>query len=532
VPLPINIVDLFTGTTVEWERLECKAGWNPEEVLHSLCAFANDFHNWGGGYLVIGVAERDGRPVLPPVGVPAGRIDTIQKELLNLAHRLQPTYFPVVEPAMLDGRHIVVIWTPGGQNRPYKAPVSLSKGEKQYAYYVRMGAASVAAKGSIEQELLQLAASVPFDDRMNHHAEVGDLQLRLIQAHLHAVKSTLADAAPAMDFVRLCRQMRIVDGPDEDPRPRNVGLLFFTERPEQFFDTAWIDVVHMPEGPAGREFREVRFTGPLDAQLRAALAYVRERFIEERTLKWPERAEADRFVTFPYEAVEEALANAVYHRGYDVREPIEVRVTPEALTITSYPGPDPSVRIDALRTGRVVARRYRNRRIGEFLKELRLTEGRGTGVPTMLRAMRDNGSPEPVFETDDARSYFTVVLPVHPLALERSPRGRSAGEESDQARAVSDQVGDQAATSDAVVRLLGLPLAREILAFATQPRSRAEIQEHVGRAHATHLQRRYLRPLIAAGLLAQTQPEAPRAPTQRYVATPLARRLVSTAAPR
>lgn len=29
----------------------------------------------------------------------------------------------------------------------------------------------------------------------------------------------------------------------------------------------------------------------------------------------------------------------------------------------------------------VVCRRYRNRRIGEFLKELELTEGRSTGIP-------------------------------------------------------------------------------------------------------------------------------------------------------
>jgi len=39
--LPININDLLTARTVEWERLEFKRGWNPEAVLHTLCAFAN-----------------------------------------------------------------------------------------------------------------------------------------------------------------------------------------------------------------------------------------------------------------------------------------------------------------------------------------------------------------------------------------------------------------------------------------------------------------------------------------------------------
>lgn len=63
--------------------------------------------------------------------------------------------------------------------------------------------------------------------------------------------------------------------------------------------------------------------------------------------------------------MEESLANAVHHRGYDVGEPIEVRVTPVEMTITSYPGPDPSVRVEALKTEQVVARRYRNPRVGE-----------------------------------------------------------------------------------------------------------------------------------------------------------------------
>ncbi len=36
----------------------------------------------------------------------------------------------------------------------------------------------------------------------------------------------------------------------------------------------------------------------------------------------------------------------------------------------------------------MIARKYRNRRIGEFLKELKLTEGRNTGVPKIKRALK------------------------------------------------------------------------------------------------------------------------------------------------
>ena len=55
--LPINIDELLKGQIVEWERLEFKKGWNPEEIIHTICAFANDINNWGGGYLIIGIEE-------------------------------------------------------------------------------------------------------------------------------------------------------------------------------------------------------------------------------------------------------------------------------------------------------------------------------------------------------------------------------------------------------------------------------------------------------------------------------------------
>lgn len=115
--------------------------------------------------------------------------------------------------------------------------------------------------------------------------------------------------------------------------------------------------------------------------------------------------------------MEEALANAVYHRAYDIREPIEVRVEKEMIEIVSFPGPDRSVTQEGLKRYRVSNRRYRNRRIGEVLKELHLTEGRNTGFGKILRALEENGSPKPEFETDDAHSYFISRLFVHEAFL-------------------------------------------------------------------------------------------------------------------
>jgi ATP-dependent DNA helicase RecG len=45
--LPINLEDLLRQRTVEGERIEYKAGWNPDATIRTLCAFANDFENLG-----------------------------------------------------------------------------------------------------------------------------------------------------------------------------------------------------------------------------------------------------------------------------------------------------------------------------------------------------------------------------------------------------------------------------------------------------------------------------------------------------
>ena len=97
--------------------------------------------------------------------------------------------------------------------------------------------------------------------------------------------------------------------------------------------------------------------------------------------------------------LEEFLANAVYHKSYQIHEPITVRIEADKLEITSIPGPDKSISNEDIKQFNMRARRYRNRRIGDFLKELHLIEGRNTGIPTAIKAIKENGSPLPTFLT-------------------------------------------------------------------------------------------------------------------------------------
>ncbi|MBQ9612595.1 MAG: AAA family ATPase, partial [Lachnospiraceae bacterium] len=151
--------------------------------------------------------------------------------------------------------------------------------------------------------------------------------------------------------------------------------------------------------------------------------------------KVPDSELAIRAFNWPYAAVEEALSNAVYHKSYQIHEPITVVITPERMEITSLPGPDWSISDENLRKRVLVSRRYRNRRIGDYLKELNIVEGRNTGVPTILEAMQNNGSEPPSFETDLERSYFVTVLPIH-SAFTSDKQGRQISIEADEQKKI------------------------------------------------------------------------------------------------
>ncbi|MCD8018525.1 MAG: putative DNA binding domain-containing protein [Clostridiales bacterium] len=413
--LPINVSELINRRIIESARIEYKGDWNPEAIMHSICAFANDIDNWGGGYIVIGIDEENGMPKQPVKGIEKGSIDRINKELLQKCNLIEPRYIPIVEQTTYEGKEIIVLWIPGGVNRPYKCPTAFPTEKRikpDKAYYIRKMSNTIRANQMEEKELFMLANNQPYDDRPNLSAKVEDLKTSLISEFLYAVNSDLYERSLIQPVRETAESMHIVGGPSEFKRPLNVGLMFFYERPDNYFSYARIEVVDKPD-PTGIGMTEKIFTGPLDRQLRDALSYIRNYIIKEKIIKNPGRAEAERIFNLPYAAVEECLSNAIYHKSYQIGEPITVTMTPDKMEITSLPGPDRTITNDDLRKRHLVSRRYRNRRIGDFLKELKLVEGRNTGIPTILRAMETNGSDLPIFETDDERTYFTVILPVH-----------------------------------------------------------------------------------------------------------------------
>ena len=501
--LPINVNDLIHQRKVERTRIEYKEDWNPEPIIHTITAFANDFDNMGGGYILIGVAEENGRPMLPLKGLDPDRIDGIQLDLLNKCNFIEPRCIPVIEPCNVDGKDILVLWIPGGEERPYKCPEKVytrKGGEKSTkAYYIRKGARTLKANAHEERELIAMARDIPYDDRINYHADITDMKPALIADYLHTVGSDLYENALNRSVEAVATDMQLVRGPSEYRKPVNVGLMFFNEHPEQYFSFAQIEVVDKPD-PTGIGMTEKTFKGPLDRQLRDALAYIRNYTLKEYVTKVPDSELAVRAFNWPYQAVEEALSNAVYHKSYQIHEPITVTITPEKMEILSLPGPDRSITDEHLADRVLVSRRYRNRRIGDFLKELEIVEGRNTGVPLILKSMRNNGSPLPIFETDADRSYFLTVLPIHPFFLKQE-NNHSA--ETHPSKVSSRRTRDE-------LRKMVLDSLEVQVNMSTN-----ELAKRLGYMRITNTLREVVNEMLTSGEIAYLYPDKPKSRNQK-----------------
>lgn len=411
--LPLNLDDLLHGRTVESERVEFKRSWDPAtigpQVLRTICAFANDHHNLNGGYIVVGVEERGSRAVLPPNGLAPEAAEAAGKWIRGNCKRLDPDYQPILFSEWIEDRLILVVWAPASDVRPHRAP----EGKGGWRYWVRIGTETVDAEhGGLLQALIQQAAGVPWDDRRASDAHVGDMREARVREFLHKVNSGLLDQP---DTNMIYRGMRLTTKVNDHEVPRNVGLLLFSAEPTEWFRGAKIEVVHFASDRGGDVQEERVFTGGLLDQYRDCMGYLNNLLVNHLQ-KQEHRSRARSWASYPAAAIREALVNALYHRSYDLPypEPTKVYVFPDRMEIISYPGPVPGVQREHLAREAVVRGvPARNRRIGEFFKELREAEQRLSGLPKMYRAMEANGSPPPKFDFDEGRTFFQVTLRAH-----------------------------------------------------------------------------------------------------------------------
>ena len=164
----------------------------------------------------------------------------------------------------------------------------MEKDNKERRHYIRKASNTVEPSDDEEKDLFNLANRVPFDDRINHQAELSDLNITLVQNYLKEINSSLYEKAKNGDFAEVCSDMNI--------------MMFFCMEPDKFFPCTQIDVVQFPDGLGGDNIIENTFKGPIHQQLREALQFIKNSIITKKIMKRPDKAEADWVYNYPYAA--------------------------------------------------------------------------------------------------------------------------------------------------------------------------------------------------------------------------------------
>ena len=328
----------------------------------------------------------------------------------------------------------------------------------------------------------------PFDDEVNLNANFEDIRLSLIKEYLYDTGNELYEETSKLSKEDLLRKLDMID---DELRPKNIGLLMFSDNPEKFIPGCQLELVHFL-GTTCDDFIEKTFHGPIYEQIKAVLRYIENNLIKSKNI------DGEIFFNYPLKAIKEAIINAFYHRNYAQNTPIEVRIDEEKIVVVSYPGPDKFIEKEDIDKGEVTARIYRNRRIGEYLESLGLANGNAVGLAKMIKAMKDNNSPEPIFETDDSRAYFIVKLYENTCYFDDEYQDLYVNEKQQKDVLVS-------VIEDQILELL-----------ADGPLSKKEISEYLGYENVPGNIKRALCKLLEKKLITYTIPENVRSKGQKY----------------
>lgn len=569
--LPINIEDLLNKRKVESNRIEFKTGWNPDKIYHTICAFATDLENTGGGYILVGVEQDENGIAKRPVkGVPLEAIDGILQDMVGYDSKISSSnlrtvsYNTKVSIEEVDGKPILAIWVPTGPNRPYCVPESVvSKNKSPLKYYIRSKSSTIEAKGEVLDEVRNLANRIPFDERGNEAIKLEDISGVLVYEHLKAIKSKLADNFAGRPLMDILDEMNLLTGPTENRLIKNVAAMMFCEHPEKFFPVTQVDIVLFPEGSIENPDLMIevpKIVGPVPLMIRETLSYLRTNVIKKRISKPTDNEKSDKTYNYPYQSFEEAVVNALYHRDYQEREPVEITVEPTHVDILSYSGPDRSITAEAIKEAKKLkARRYRNRRLGDFLKELDLTEGRATGIPSIQKALKDNGSEKATIDTDDDRTYFLMTIPCRSdmvnvnnfPSAEVEPIRRDLDKQllqifgSASAKVQSSiyqcvivdkfqllQILEQLSvkvwnkSKKSIDKALLSQYTIDVIEYLNNNTSTIkELVEFLNHPDSTDFRRKILNPLIYFGYVSMTNPNKPTSSKQKYILTTSGRKL-------
>jgi ATP-dependent DNA helicase RecG len=411
---PIDLKELAYRESEQVEWKENVADIN--DVIQTAVAFANDYSNLGGGYIVCGakeVKDEHGFQKMLLPGMTSQRLKEVEGKVLNACRDyVDPPIVPhtVQLPAETEDKRVLVFIIPATDH------AHSFRQQSTTTYYIRIGSNTCEARNGLLRELLVKKGKLPpWDRRINLNATVNDLDLIVLREYLQ--RMSLWDGkrdideylSPDFKLAALAPSLCQKEPLTNVLRPRNFALLLFGREPTRFFPGA-VSIFSIYPGKDRGETHAERIE--------------LEGTIVEQANKLIERLNAEAYIVFdktsttmpnlakyPSRALQEAVVNALAHRDYESDQPTRITIFSDRVEINS-PGTLPSA-IDRIKF--VEGREspfWRNQGLAYFFIKLQLAQTEGQGIPTILRTMKAEGCPAPIFEIGSEN--LVCILGAHP----------------------------------------------------------------------------------------------------------------------
>jgi ATP-dependent DNA helicase RecG len=417
----MNNIILSELSKRESERVEWKENVaSIDNLIKTAVAFANDYSNLGGGYIVCGAKEgkdEHGFQKLIQTGLTANQIKEIEgKVLADLREKAFPSIVAMTEeiPMMDDKRILVFIIPATGDAHSYRG------GGKDASTYVRVGRETREAKNGILRELLvKKNRLLPWDKRINSKANMSDIDLLSLREYLKEM-GLWDNKKPLEEYLSATESLSSFIAPlagkenlTETFRPKNFTLLMFSNDPLKYFAGAYT-VISIYDGKdrSAPTAKRHQVTGSLVEQARKAIQIL----APETHTVFKKESDKPNQVKYPIRALQEAVVNAIVHRDYEIDEPTRVTVFSDRIEVHS-PGSLPRA-IDKKKFAQGKSNQFwRNQSLAYFFNKLQLAQSEGQGIPTIIRTMREEGCPDPKFEI--GTESVTCILPANKIKVER-----------------------------------------------------------------------------------------------------------------
>lgn len=375
------------------------SGPERDDLADEIAAVANT----ADGVLVLGVDDRS-RDI---PGISVERLETVERFVLEICNDSirPPVAFRTLRMELPDAT---------GAPRPVlkvDIPRSLFVHEGPGGYFHRQGSSKRKMPPDVLARLFQQrsqARPIRFEEQAVPDTTLADLDESLWRRFV---------GPSSGDEIGTLRKMRLltVDDARQD-RVTVAGILLASRGPERWLPGAFIQAVRYrgTRQDSNYQIDAQEIIGPLDIQIRDALAFVR-RNMTVAARKDPARIEVPQY---SIRAVFEAVVNAVAHRDYSIHgSKIRLFLFDDRLELYS-PGPLPNtVTIDSI----ALRQSTRNELITTLLAKCPvgdpsgeigrrfLMERRGDGVPILLEESRKLSGRDPIYRLiDDAELLLTI----------------------------------------------------------------------------------------------------------------------------